>query len=358
MRFHVLGLAHTQTTDEFTSCAYTQKVRNFCRMMHERGHEVYLYAGAQNDAPCTEHLVCLSEEDRKAAFKNHFHDAEHSPEAPHWVKFNGVVCSHLADRARKGDFLCIIFGFAQKPVADAFPILKAVEYGVGYHHTFATHRVFESYAWMHSVYAAEKGSDRDGIFFDDVIHGYLDPSQFKLSKKKRDYLLYMGRMVDRKGVKVAVEIAQASGRRLLGAGPGIAPKGMQHLGEVGVKKRAELLANAHAVLCPSIYIEPFGNVAIEAMASGTPPITTDWGAYTETVIHGQTGFRCRTLQEFVDAVNDAGKLNPASIRSYAIDKFGLATIGDRYERYFQRLSTLWGKGWYELRDNEPDRRIA
>ena len=349
MRFHVLGLAHTNTTVEFSSCAYTQKVRNFCRMMHDRGHEVFLYAGTQNDAPCTEHIVCVTDAER-AASGSHFLSADTASSAPHWQAFNRRACSELSTRARKGDFLCVIFGHAQKPVADAFPNLQCVEYGIGYHHTFAYHRIFESYAWMHSVYAAEKGtSDRDGVFYDDVIHGYLDPTQFRLADKKDDYLLYMGRMIERKGIGIAVEIAEVTGRRLLGAGPGVAPAGMVPLGEVGIEQRADLMAHAHAVLVPSLYIEPFGNVAIEAMASGTPAITTDWGAFTETVQHGVTGFRCRTLQEFVDAVDSAAKLDPEAIREYALANFSLDVIGEKYERYFKRLQTLWGLGWYELR---------
>jgi hypothetical protein len=67
VRFHILGMAHTQATKQYSSCAYTQKVRNFCRMMHERGHEIYLYAGEQIDVPCTEHLVCITEQERAAA---------------------------------------------------------------------------------------------------------------------------------------------------------------------------------------------------------------------------------------------------------------------------------------------------
>lgn len=354
MRFHVLGMAHTDTTVEFSHCAYTQKVRNFCRMMHERGHEVYLYAGETNDAPCTEHIVCITEEERALAYVGkHYLDAKHAADAQHWITFNGRACGALASRARKGDFLCIIFGFAQKPVADAFPILKAVEYGVGYHHTFAEHRFFESYAWMHMVYAAEKGkSDRDGVFFDAVIPGYYDPAQFPKTvvKKHKDYLLYLGRMIDRKGIGVAVEVAQHAGKKLIAAGYGHPPAtSVEYVGIVGPEKRGELLANARALIAPSIYIEPFGNNVVEAMACGTPVITTDWGAFTETVVQGVTGFRCRTLQEFLDAVRDVDTLDRVNIRRYARRTYSLDVIGDRYEQAFLRLQTLWGKGYYELR---------
>jgi glycosyltransferase involved in cell wall biosynthesis len=355
MRFHVVGLASTQTTTKYLSCAYTQKARNFCRMMHGLGHEVFLYSGEENDAPCTEHICCISTRAQKLGVKD-YHSAKHSPNAPHWMIFNHRAIGEMLPRAKIGDFLCIIFGMAQKPIADAMSaVLKPVEYGVGYHQTFAEHRVFESYAWMHTVYGAEKGSDRDGIWFDDVIHGYFDPADFAMVNKRKDHLLYLGRMVDRKGIEVAVEIAKASGRELYGAGYGKPPDGMKPLGELGVASRKKHLAQAHAVLMPTKYIEPFGNVAIEAMASGVPVITTDWGAFTETVKHGLTGWRCRTLQEFVDAVNMCGPeyMNGRLICDYAVKNFSIQVIAHKYQRYFERLSTLWKKGWYEMRDEQP-----
>ena len=54
MRFHVVSLPHTNTTESFAVCAYTEKVRKFCIMMKALGHTVYLYAGEQNEAPCDE----------------------------------------------------------------------------------------------------------------------------------------------------------------------------------------------------------------------------------------------------------------------------------------------------------------
>lgn len=356
MRFHVLGLAHTQTTVEYLTCAYTQKVRNFCKMMHGLGHEVYLYSGDENDAPCTEHIKCVTKSEQQKAWKMG-DKIEHSPDAPQWVAFNGRACGALASRAKKGDFLCIIFGMAQKPVANAFPILKAVEFGVGYHHTFAEHRVFESHVWRHAIYTQEnKNSDCNGVLFDDVIHGYLDPDQFHIAKKRKDYLLYIGRMINRKGLNIALETAKVTGLQLILAGSGTPPKGAQHVGVVGVEKRAQLMSQARAVMAPTLYLEPFGNVAIEAMASGTPVLTTNWGAFVETVKDGVTGYRCSTLQEFADAARMCEILgkNAQSIRDYAIVNFGLAETALKYERYFRRLQTLWIKGWYTLRKEDED----
>lgn len=106
------------------------------------------------------------------------------------------------------------------------------------------------------------------------------------------------------------------------------------------------MAGAIASFAPTIYVEPFGNVVPEAMFCGTPVITTDWGAFTETVIDGKTGFRCRTFGEFVEAMDKAKDLDPRAIRAHAVENYSLDAIAPKYDRYFNRLSSLWGDGWY------------
>jgi glycosyltransferase involved in cell wall biosynthesis len=89
-----------------------------------------------------------------------------------------------------------------------------------------------------------------------------------------------------------------------------------------------------AVLMPSLYLEPFGYVAIEAQMCGTPAITTDWGAFPETVEQGVGGFRCRTRAEFLAALAAAPALDRGEIRRRAVARFGIETVGPQYLAYF------------------------
>jgi len=351
MKFHIVSLPHTQTTLDYTSCAFTEKVRRFAMMMKMLGHTVYLYSGEYNSVDVDEHISCITDQMRLDSL-NGFHYTQGSFDAslPHWKHFNKQVIIEIGKRIEPQDFICLIGGYSQKPIADAFPAHISVEFGIGYPGTFAKFRVFESYAWMHSIYAQHKlASAVDGNFYDTVIPGYLEPDMFPLQENKSDYYLFMGRLIDRKGYRIAQEVCQRLGKRLILAGAGDQDGYGEFVGVVGPEQRAELYGGAIATFAPTIYIEPFGNVVIESHMCGTPTITTDWGAFTETNIDGVTGYRCRTLGEFMKAAIDSIDLNPASIRATAVNRYSLEAIAPRYEAYFRRLETLWDKGWYDER---------
>jgi glycosyltransferase involved in cell wall biosynthesis len=220
---------------------------------------------------------------------------------------------------------------------------------------FAKYRVFESYAWMHSIYAGWKNpTTADGQFYDAVIPGYLEPEMFPLGDGKGDekgeYYLFIGRLIDRKGYRIAQEVCERLGKRLILAGPGEQSGYGEFVGSVGPEQRAKLMGGAIATFAPTLYVEPFGNVVIESQACGTPTITTDWGAFTENNPES-SGFRCRTLREFVQAAEGVKYLDRQKVRNRAVSLYNLDTIALQYEAYFQRLLTLWGDGWYEMGDD-------
>ncbi len=173
-------------------------------MMKGLGHTVYLYAGDQNEAPVDELITCITKEQQEEALGDkHYTEAAFDNALPHWQIFNQNAIYELGKRLQKKDFICLIGGYSQKPIADAYPEHMSVEFGVGYGGIFSKYKVFESYAWMHSVYAQHKDAATvDGSFFDAVIPGYLDPDMFPLGKGDGDYYLYVGRMIARKGVDI------------------------------------------------------------------------------------------------------------------------------------------------------------
>jgi len=375
MRFHVIGLPHTQTHRRHCACAYTMKVLNFCRMMKSLGHEVVHYGAEGSQVECDEHVQTISLAEQLLLigphdYRRHTYSVPWDHELPHWQLANSRTIVELLRRAQQRDFLCLIGGGAQKPIADA--VTRAgvlpVEFGIGYTGTFAPYRVFESYAHMHTLYgAAHPSGDTDGRFCDCVIPNYYDPEDFPAGEGRGGYFLYIGRLIRRKGIQIAVDTAGQLGARLLVAGQGCKEtqpgrivaddgsvyeaEGLEYAGFADIRRRAQLMGAARAVFVPTLYLEPFGGVNAEAQFCGTPVITTDWGAFPETVEQARTGYRCRTLRQFVDAAQNVDRLNRHYIRTRAQQRWSMWNIRHRYQAYFEQLYDLWDAGWYSLPDD-------
>ncbi len=378
MRLHVLGLPWTETTQQYAHCAYSQKALRFCDMMTMQGHEVFLYAGEKNDADCAEHVQLLSRDERVGWFgewdpNNLFQKIDWNPASPWWQTFNSRAIEAVRERAQPHDIVCLLTR-TQDSIAEAHPSLMPVEWAVGYEGIRTTpypsgtpsSRVFESYAWMHYLYG--KWGYGDGFPFDTVIPNFFDPDDFHQGDGDGGYLVFLGRLVWRKGPQVAAAIAERVGMPIKFAGPGATtsregafsiidgPSGVpqtitgstvEYVGPVDIQERANLLAGAAAIIVPTLYIEPFGGVAVEAMMAGTPVVASDWGAFTETVEPDITGYRFGTLAEGVFAVEQAIQLDRFQVRQHAVERFSLATVGPMFTEHFDRLDTLWRDGWYE-----------
>jgi glycosyltransferase involved in cell wall biosynthesis len=250
--------------------------------------------------------------------------------------YNKRLSKHLAKCARldgKPEIIASIYGAAQSDIETfGLPVIEAM---VGYDHCWAPYRVFPSYAHQHTIYAQQPDFTAKNRFFDTVIPHFLDDTQYWPSSNPLDYLLFIGRNAPGKGLAVAQQAAEKTGLELK----------VVHNGCFGAAK-TELLANARAVLMPTLYVEPFGYVAIEAQMCGTPIITTDWGAFAETVLHGLTGFRCRTQAEFVAAIRKTPRLDRNFIRDYALNHFSIKKIAPKYKAYFDFVWNVHKNGGY------------
>lgn len=386
MRFHVLGIPHTVSNKEYVACAFTQKVVKFCEMMmpqtekerkskhamtveelvqHKTIHSVFHYGHERSSVEADELITVITDDIlvktygnydwRKEFFKHETGDLAHAT-------FTTQTIAEIAKRLNRGDFLLCFWGLGHSHVARFFENrCIVVEPGIGYSLSSsfdAPYKVFESYAIMHVHYGARKISNPS--WYDCVIPNYFSPNDFEFREKKEDYFLYLGRIMSDKGLEIAIQLAKDMGFRLLIAGQGnlanighnCLPPNIEYVGFADAEKRKSLMAGAKALFLPSYYLEPFGGVTIEAMLSGTPVITTDWGAFPETVLHGITGFRCRTVDHFVFAVRNIEKLSARACRDWAMNNYSMSKVRAMYEEYFDMLFNLWRhSGFYEKNPN-------
>ena len=197
-------------------------------MMTDLGHEVFVYSGPGNEARCTEHVVCNQDSHFEERIPPFWHGL------PGWQAFAGHAVREIQLRSEPGDYLCIIGGLAQQPIADCFPEMTVVEFGVGYEGTFAEFRVFESYAWMHVVYGFDQGAHAaNGRFYDRVIPNSFELEDFPAGDGSGGYLLYVGRLTERKGLAVLKDMAARIATPIVVAGEGdtsLLPKRAEYVG--------------------------------------------------------------------------------------------------------------------------------
>jgi len=181
------------------------------------------------------------------------------------------------------------------------------------------------------------------------VYNGVDPKDYVYREHKDDYFLFLSK-VSRpvKGVDVALRLARRLGFRLVVAGGtrfdlrhtgGLLNSlwaDVQFCGEVGGRRKAELIAGARALLFPIRWEEPFGIVVAEALISGTPVITTPRGAMPELVTP-DVGFLCRDEAELADAIRRVGDVSPAACRQRALAHFTSTVCARKFIGYYERL---------------------
>ena len=360
MRFHVLALPHTVTSKDYCACAFTQKVLKMCAMLTRRGHTVYHYGHVESDVECTENVGVTDNDVLKKAYGDYDWKKEffkHSSDDYAHKTFNVNAIVEVGKRKQPNDFLLCFW--SQTDVAMAHADLIIVEPGIGcFNRLYAPYNVFESYALMNTVYGTM--DNRIPSWSDCVIPNYFDPQDFEYKDKKGDYFLFMGRIIKEKGLKIAVETTKAIGAKLIVAGQGaenyetiMGGPPEPHVTIVGYAdfvKRRKLLSGAKGLILASHYSEPFGGTVIEANMSGTPVITSDWGAFAETVVHGVTGYRCHTMEQFIWAAANIGKLSPKACYTWAIKNYSMDRIVLKYEEYFGTILNMREKNTRERKE--------
>lgn len=167
------------------------------------------------------------------------------------------------------------------------------------------------------------------------------------------YLAFVGRLAEEKGLAECIDLARRAGLPLrIGAKvqteeekaqfrqlvePATEEGIVEFLGELGQPERDALYQGALATLMLGAWPEPFGLVAIESMATGTPVVARRAGALTETVEHGVDGFLVDDEDEAMLALSRVRSLDRRRIRERAIERFSPERMTDEYEAAYRKV---------------------
>jgi len=177
-----------------------------------------------------------------------------------------------------------------------------------------------------------------------VVPNPTDVEHWPFRERKRNYALWIGRVDDAKGPQRAIRAAQKAKMPLILAGPVQAGQEsffryeiephlndqIRYIGEVGGKRKANLFANAAALLMPIKWSEPFGLVMTEALSCGTPVIAFPEGAAEEIVIHGVNGYLVPGIVAMADALADLAAIRPADCRESVRSRYSPRIVARGY----------------------------
>lgn len=366
---HLIAPFHTVSTLATSHCAFTQKSLRFSKMMKPYGYKIIEYSNEGSESEAHEHVVMLTVDEFKTYYKPEHNSpgAQASVGTPGFHIFNSRLTEALRSRVRVGDIVAHVFGpAAHAHLVQVVPGAIHVETGIGYPWTpFGAYPIFESEAWRH--YQWGRYGNPGGVMPDKldtraartwVIQNYFDVSDWPLSMTPQNTVVFMSRFVIDKGIEMLKRIIKTWDKThpdndltftLAGMGgyaewlasADFTPSEMARISYLGVvtgKDRATLLGRGKAFLLPTIFVEPFGGAAIEANLCGTPVITPEIGAFTETVQDGVNGFRCRTVEDYVHAIECVKTLDRRTISIAACNRYSLETCAKKYDAVFRELT--------------------
>lgn len=191
------------------------------------------------------------------------------------------------------------------------------------------------------------------------VYNGIDLKKYIFEKKRGSRLLFVGRLSPIKQPHIAIEIAKKLGMGLdIVGGTFVAPQEVDYMNQVkslcdgkeivlyadaSHEKKVELMQNARCLIFPSNMGEPFGLVAAEAMACGSPVISTADGAIGEVVQDGVTGFVCKTQDEMIAAIGKIDNIVPEDCWRRVKQNFSRETMARAYEKLYREI--LEGREW-------------
>lgn len=185
-----------------------------------------------------------------------------------------------------------------------------------------------------------------------VAHNGIALDRHPFVAEKSDYLLFLGRLDPKKGPHLAIQAAQRAGMRIvIAAAPPtcdnveyvereLEPRfggRVEYVGHVQGAEKMALLGGARCVLMPLQWEEPFGLVAIEALACGTPVVAYRRGAMPEIIADGEAGYLVDDLDGMVEAISRTDSIDPRRCRQAVERDFTDAAMADAYLHLYDLL---------------------
>jgi glycosyltransferase involved in cell wall biosynthesis len=332
-------------------------ISDLTRGLVDRGHEVHLYAASGSEVPGVE-MIDTGVDHRALA-------------ATLYRASAGAVAPAL--------------GVAERAFARVYAAVREARYDVVHNHAFDAPAVRLAIALrapvLHTLHlppdaavadalrhvvqrdppptvagvsAHQASAWRQIVPVDAILPPCVPTGLIRWSPSAGDRAVFAGRLSPEKGAGEAIEIAQAAGVGIDVYGdsydadyareeidPRRAEPGVAIHEGVPRTELWEVMARAAVVLCPAKWEEPFGMVAAEAQACGTPVVAFRRGALGEVVLDEVTGFLVPPddIDAAADAVARTAELSRSECREHAVRHLDLELSLAAHERLYGRVAS-------------------
>jgi glycosyltransferase involved in cell wall biosynthesis len=332
----------------------------------DRGHEVTTFASGDSDVPGR--LVPTVPRALRSAGVN----GDPSP----W--FLQTVLAVL-ERAAEFDVIHSHIEWYSAIIASVAPVPVLTTWHGRLDYPWARDMLLAGQAHQVAISRAHAATHPD-VRWSAIIHNGLDLSAAPFERRRGDALCFVGRIAPEKGIVEAIEIAKRAGRPLRVAAkepylpserayhesaflPALRSMGSdaEYLGELSGPDRDRLFAESFATLMPGSWPEPFGLVAIESLACGTPILARRVGALPEIVRDGDDGYFGDDVEQLAFHVRHVERLDRAAIRRSVLERFSARRMADDYEGLYRRLVGVGeavGPGRPGARERDASTRAA
>jgi len=239
---------------------------------------------------------------------------------------NGKICT-LCIR-KNFSYYSIIFGcYSQSRIASAFISISYL-----LHKLIKTFDLIDKYIFpskfIQELYLKHLNIDKAKTSY---LNYFTEAPKVSHKNKKRDYFLYIGRLSEEKGIIKLLPIFVKLKYKFIIVGDGplrseIIPyakySNIVYLGQVFANKKNDLIAQAKAVIIPSVFFEIGPITLLESFSNGTPVIVPNEGIFKERVINNKTGFFFNNIKELIEKIHYVHKnMNLNRIKKFEKEEY-------------------------------------
>lgn len=313
---------------------WEQMASNLAEGLVARGQQVTLFATADSITGGALAAICPKGYEEDKALDPKVQECMH--------------ISYLMERAGEFDIIHNHFDFLPLTYSRLIrtPMVTTI-------HGFSSPKIIPVYARYNDIahYVSISLANRSpALQYAANVYNGVRTGDFSFEAQPEDYLLYFGRIHPDKGAFDAIQIALASGHRLIIAGiiqdeayyqekvkPFIDGVQIVFTGAVGGQERSRVLGRAKALLHPIYFDEPFGLSVAEAMLCGTPVIAYGRGSMTEVIESGKTGFLVNNLQQAINSIKDIPLIDRHYCHTYAKEQFSQDRMVEEYIKVYEKV---------------------